>query len=126
MDLEKEMPQILKKMPLIIKLLVGGLPIIAGIVYSYYSTSGVIKNKKEFYEKEFSTVVIESTISAGRATKFHLENKLDIYFGLSVDNTIAIGDSIQKTSHTYIYNVYRRNGKGQYEFFDKYDFSKVY
>ena len=120
------MPKALAKIPLIIKILIGGVPILIAVLFSYYSTSNDIKNKKQFYKQEISTLVIKSNVSEGRVTEFHLKNGLKIYFGLSVNNTIAVGDSIKKVSNTYIYDAYRKDINGEYKFWAIYDFEKVY
>ena len=78
MNFDREMPLVLKKIPLVLKIIIGSIPIIVGIFYSYYSTSANVKNKEEFYKAEFSSVVIRSNTSEGRTTEFHLENNLKI------------------------------------------------
>ena len=126
MDFNREMPRVITKMPLILKILIAGVPILIAVLYSFYSTSNDIKNKKQFYKQEISSLVIKSDISDGRVTEFYLENGLKIYFGLLVNNTIAVGDSIKKDSNTYIYDVYRKKENGKYKFWSTYDFERVY
>src|SRR5690606_12700720 len=125
MNFDREMPLVLIKIPLVLIIIIGSIPIIVGIFYSYYSTSANVKNKEEFYKAEFSSVVIRSNTSEGRTTEFHLENNLKIYFWLSAQNPLSIGDSIQKVKDTYLYSVYRKDINGVWKFYATYDFLKM-
>lgn len=90
MSFDRELPEVIAKMPLIIKILIGGVPLLIAVLYSYYSISDDIKNKEQFYKQEISSLVMKSNVSERRVTEFHIENGLKIYFGLSVNNTIAM------------------------------------
>ncbi|OJV54977.1 MAG: hypothetical protein BGO31_16715 [Bacteroidetes bacterium 43-16] len=79
---------------------------------------------KEFYEKEFSATVVNFSNWQGRSTDFYLNNKITLNFSNPVDGEIEIGDSIRKSSNTYIYSIYRKQTEGSFELIGTYDYRK--
>lgn len=122
---DREMPLFIKQMPLALKILIAGIPILTVVFYSYYSTLNGRKNSEKFYKKGFSSVVVKSNTSEGRTSEFHLKNGLKIYFWLSSEDTILPGDSICKYENTHFYDVYRVGIQGRYVYYGTYDFSKM-
>lgn len=113
------------KAPLAVKILFGAV-VIALLIYNvFYVSYRANKNKKEFYEKEFSSVVLSSNSFEGRTVEFHLENGLKLYFLPPVESKIMVGDSIRKEKETYRYKVYRKNDNNKYKYFSTYDFDQI-
>jgi|GEM_PF-6758597 len=74
-----------KKMPIFLKIIIAGVPIILIIVYLIFTTNRDLQNREQFFIQEFSSVVISSNNSStGRSIEFHLSNGLKIYFGHSI------------------------------------------
>ena|SRR5690606_6326985 len=115
-----------KKMPIFLKIIIAGVPIILIIVYLIFTTNRDLQNREQFFIQEFSSVVISSNNSStGRSIEFHLSNGLKIYFGHSISGSIKVGDSIRKAPNTYVYDVYRKDINGQYQFLATYHFQKT-
>ncbi|KAA5536818.1 hypothetical protein F0919_03875 [Taibaiella lutea] len=114
-----------KKIPLILKIL-GLLPIIAVIIKIYTSIDNESENAKRFYNQSFSAIVSSNSYE-GRSIEFHLNNGLKVYFwpSSSLDEKIAIGDSIKKEDSTYLYFVYRKENDNKYKYLSSYDFKKI-
>lgn len=116
----------MEKMPLVLKVIIGGIPILLVIIYSFFLSNRGTKNREQFYIQGFSSTVLRSNTSlTGRATEFHLSNGLKIYFGFSTNSTIGIGDSIRKEPNTYMYDVYRKDVTGEYKFLATYNFEET-
>ena len=125
MDFNREMPRIIAKMPFIVKILIGGVPILIVIVWFITMQINGVKYKRIFYNEVISSIVVKSNSYYGRSVEFHLENGLKLYFMPPVENKLIIGDSIEKRSNTYIYDVYRKDVNGAYRFWATYDFERI-
>lgn len=124
-DSGREMPLRIRRLPLLLKILMGSLPVIIAICYLYIKTLNVRRNKEEFYKRSISSVVVKSHSSEGRTMEFLLKNDLKLYFWLSVENQILVGDSIYKSENTFLYDVYRKNLIGEFKFYATYDFLEM-
>ncbi len=116
----------MQKMPLIVKILTGGVPILLVIFWFIYLQINGSRLKKEYFRKEISSVVVKSNSFYGRSKVFHLEDGVKLSFMPPIDNKIMIGDSIKKEPNTYIYDVYRKDVNGEYKFWTTYDFERIY
>eukprot|EP01012_Entosiphon_sulcatum_P059140 TRINITY_DN83448_c0_g1_i1.p1 TRINITY_DN83448_c0_g1~~TRINITY_DN83448_c0_g1_i1.p1 ORF type:complete len:129 (+),score=2.77 TRINITY_DN83448_c0_g1_i1:91-477(+) len=83
------------------------------------------RNDEKFYKEGFSSLVMTRELYQGRTNEYHLANGLEIFFWLSDTTSLAVGDSVVKNSQTFIFNVYRRNGEGQYVFLAKYNYDEL-
>jgi len=127
MSFDREMPIVFVKLPLIVKILIGAVPILLLIAYVIVMNNKIKNNSEQFYRQGFSSIVLKSNTNSftGRTTEFHLENGLKINFWLSSHNKISIGDSIQKNQNTYLYKVFRKGADGEYSYYATYDFQKM-
>lgn len=125
MDFNREMPKAIKKMPMIIKVIIG-IMVMALIFYKVFYASYIENdNKNKFYIEGISSTILSFNSFEGRSVEFHLENGLKLYFMPPVENKLIIGDSIEKRSNTYIYDVYRKDVNGAYRFWATYDFERI-
>jgi hypothetical protein len=111
-----------KKPLLVIKILMGGIPIALVIIWFAYLRISGAKMKKLFYDSSFAAIVVKSDYYYQRTMEFHLSNGLKLYFSPSDTTSVMIGDSIKKTSNTFIYDVYRKDLNGRYHFLGTYHF----
>lgn len=116
----------IKNMPLTAKLLIGGTPLLIFVVWFVSSQINANKEKRENFTNKISSVVVKSNSYYGRSEEFHLRNGVKLYFMPPISDKIMIGDSIEKESNTYIYDVYRKNVNGNYEFWASYDLNRIY
>lgn len=116
----------MQNMPLIAKILIGGIPILSVIIWFLYLQINGRRLEKEFFRNEISSVVVKSNSYYGRSEEFHLENGVKLYFMPPIGDKIMIGDSIRKESNTYIYEVYRGNANGEYKLWATYNREEIY
>jgi hypothetical protein len=118
---------VLKNVPIALKILIGGIPILLGIIYVVVMENKIAENKRRFYSQGFSSIVLrnKNNIYTGRTTDFYFKNGLKISFWLSAKNTLLIGDSIQKGEYTYTYNIYRKDIEGVYKYYATRDFLRM-
>lgn len=116
----------MQKMPLIAKVLMGGIPILLVIIWFVYLQVYGRKLEKDFFRNEFSSVVVKSNSYYGRSEEFHLENGVKLYFMPPIGDKIMIGDSVRKETNTYIYDVYRKDMNGEYKFWATYNREEIY
>lgn len=104
------------------------LSVIVVVGYIIYTNSILGKNENRFYLSRIESIVIKKEVSwiSGNSNAYYLTNDLKIFLAFNKDNQISVGDSIYKESNTYIYDVYKKNHKGQYEYSGTYDFNEVY
>jgi hypothetical protein len=121
------MVEILKmnKIPLLLKIMIGGIPILLILIYLLVLNNKGTLNRKSFYRQGFSSVVVKKDVFQGRSFEFLLKNGLIVHFGLSSVNMIEVGDSIRKDANTYIYDVYRKDENGEYKFWVTYNFEQT-
>lgn len=116
----------MKKVPLILKLILGGIPVFIVVIRIYVMRSEGSQNGHMFFQKGFSSIIVSSnTFEGGRSEEFRLSNGLKLYFLPSIEEKIAIGDSIKKEEDTYRYSVYRKDIYGRYKLIANYDFSHI-
>lgn len=114
------------KMPLIVKILIGGIPILFVIVWFIILRINGYRGAKEFFREKISSVVVKSNSYYGRSVEFHLKNGIKLGFMPPIGNKIMIGDSVQKAPNTNIYDVYRKDTNGEYKFWATYDGERIY
>lgn len=110
-----------KSMPLIVKILIGGIPIVFFIIWFVYLQINGRKLRKEFFQNEISSIVVKSNYYYGRSKEFYLKDGVKLYFMPPINGKIIINDSVRKESNTYIYNVYRKDVNGEYKFWATYN-----
>ena len=117
-----------RRKKLILKSIIGGIPIIGIIVFIIYNYTIYGDEKDKFYQSSISGVVIEKsyTWQTGRTNTYLMYNGLSLELSFDKESQLSIGDSIYKKSNTYIYDVYKKNHKGRYEHSGTYDFNEVY
>jgi hypothetical protein len=112
-------------MPLIIKILMGGVSIAIAILIIFNLQMDAIKNSDEFYKQGFSSIVISWNSYQGRSVEFHLANGLKVYFWPKSEGKIVIGDSVAKEAGTYLYSIFRKDNNGKYQLLASYDFQRI-
>lgn len=115
----------MNKIPLVLKIMIGGIPILLILIYLVVLNSKGARNRNSFYRQGFSSIVVKKDVFQGRSFEFSLKNGLTIHFGLSSVNMVEVGDSINKEPNTYIYDVYRKDGNGEYKFWVTYNFEQT-
>lgn len=115
----------MNKIPFVLKITIGGFPILLILIYLLVLNNKGTQNRKSFYRQGFSSVVVGKDVFQRRSIEFLLKNGLTIHFGLSSVNRIGVGDSVNKEPNTYIYDVYRKDGNGAYKFWATYNFEQT-
>ena len=77
------------------------------------------------YSKSIFSKVEKFNSYYGRSIVFHLEDGTRLYFMPPINDKIRVGDSISKGTNTYIYDVYRKQRNGKYEYWATYDLDGV-
>ncbi len=80
--------------------------------------------RKEFYEAEIHSTIIESEPYYERSVTFFLKDGNSITFRASENSKILIGDSISKPRNTSIYQLFRKDDTGSYYYLKSYDDEK--
>ena len=88
--------------------------VIIVVGYIIYINSIIGKNENRFYLSRIESIVIRKEVSwmSGNSNAYYLKNDLKIFLAFNKENQISVGDSIFKEPNTYIYNVYKKNQKG--------------
>lgn len=115
-----------KNILLIIKILIGSIPILLVIIWFISLRVNGNKYRKEFFRSEISSLVIKSDTYYGRSIEFHLDNGMTLYFMPPIGKKIQIGDSVKKESNSFIYDVYRKKINDGYEYWATYDGESIY
>jgi hypothetical protein len=116
----------MKKMPLLVKVLIAGIPILIVIIWFMQLQINGRDAEKDFFLREISSVVVKSNSYYGRSEEFHLEDGVKLYFMPPIDDKIIIGDSVRKEPNTYVYYVYRKDENGEYNFWNMYNRKRMY
>lgn len=81
--------------------------------------------QKEFYNTQFSSLIVSSNSFYGRSVEFHLQNGFTLYFLPPINDKLIIGDSVKKDKETYEYRIYRKSEDGLYKYFATYNSESI-
>ncbi|PJR04316.1 hypothetical protein CDL10_07050 [Avrilella dinanensis] len=117
-----------KKRRKILNIILGGGSILAMLGAIIYVQITINKDADRFYKNSISSIITDKGTDwlTGRANVFYLSDGLKIFLAFNKVSQLSVGDSIYKESDTYIYDVYKKNHKGQYEHSGTYDYRKVH
>lgn len=125
MDIERINERIWK-LPFLVKFLIGGIPIFCVVVWIINTQIIGNRIRENFYKSSFSSNVIKADLFDGRTIQFHLNNGLTLFFSPPVYDEMKVGDLIKKENNTFLYDVYRKDISGNYQFLVTYDYTKIY
>ena len=77
--------------------------------------------KMIFFKSELATIVVKkkNNLTGGRTYDYITKNKIVLTIPSQDSNNVEIGDSVVKNKNSWQFDLYKKNKKGEYNFYKR-------